>query len=30
MKAYYVDRLLLAEEKRQEPTAPPLELVESP
>jgi hypothetical protein len=26
MKIYYVDRLLLAEEKKQEPTAPPLEL----
>jgi integrase len=29
MKQYYVDRLLLAEEKRQEPTAPPLELVQN-
>ena len=30
MKVYYVDRLLLAEEKKQEPTAPPLELVDQP
>jgi|DEB19_MinimDraft_3_1074340.scaffolds.fasta_scaffold08528_4 integrase len=28
MKVYYIDRLLLAEEKRQEPTAPPLDLLE--
>lgn len=30
MKQYYIDRLLLAEEKKQEPTAPPLELVHNP
>jgi len=28
MKAYYVDRLLVAEEKRQEPTTPPLVLAD--
>jgi site-specific recombinase XerD len=26
MKVYYIDRMLLAEEKRQEPTAPPVDL----
>ena len=30
MKSYYIDRLLLAEEKREAPTAPPLELADSP
>jgi integrase len=30
MKVYYIDRLLLAEEKREQPSAPPLELADSP
>jgi hypothetical protein len=30
MKVYYIDRLLLAEENREQPSAPPLELADSP
>jgi hypothetical protein len=30
MKVYYIDRLLLAEEKQEVATAPPLELADSP
>jgi hypothetical protein len=30
MKVYYIDRLLLAEEKQEGATAPPLELADSP
>jgi hypothetical protein len=30
MKVYYIDRLLVAEEKLEQPSAPPLELADSP
>jgi hypothetical protein len=30
MKVYYIDRRLLAEEKQEGATAPPLELADSP